>query len=180
MAGRLQHFVSRWRCITSDSYILGMVQHAHIRFYKEALIQRPTPLEPYRMNASERTIMGVEIAKLLQKGVITEIDEAEVKFWSNVFLRPKKDGSHRLILNLSKLNENVQYQKFKMETLESIISLMTPHCFMCSLDLKDAYYSVPVAPEHQKYLCFPWVDEGGIRRAYAFTCFPPPPATSQN
>ncbi len=27
---------------------------------------------------------------------------------------------------------------------------------MASADLKDAYYSVPIAPEHQKYLKFEW------------------------
>ncbi len=42
---------------------------------------------------------------------------------------------------------------------------------MSSLDLKSAYYSVPVAPEHHKYLCFPWV-EGGERKVYAYCCFP--------
>ena len=33
---------------------------------------------------------------------------------------------------------------------------MTPGCFMTSIDLKDAYYSVPMALEHQKYLKFVW------------------------
>ena len=39
-----------------------------------------------------------------------------------------------------------------MDTLQGIISLMTPNCFMAFADLKDAYYSVPVALAHQKYL----------------------------
>lgn len=41
-----------------------------------------------------------------------------------------------------------------MDTLQSVISLMTPNCFMASIDLKDAYYSVPIAVAHQKYLKF--------------------------
>ena len=71
-----------------------------------------------------------------------------------------------MILNLKNLNKHVQYSHFKMDTLQSVISLMTPNCFMASVDLKDAYYSVPVAVAHQKYLKFEW---GG--KLYQFTCF---------
>ena len=38
---------------------------------------------------------------------------------------------------------------------------------MASIDLKDAYYSVPIAQAHQKYLKFQWEN-----KLYAFTCFP--------
>ena len=38
---------------------------------------------------------------------------------------------------------------------------------MTSIDLKDAYYSIPIAEEHQKYLKFIWRDQ-----LYAFTSLP--------
>jgi hypothetical protein len=38
---------------------------------------------------------------------------------------------------------------------------------MSSIDLKDAYYSIPIATEHQKYLKFMWKDQ-----LYCFTCLP--------
>ena len=44
---------------------------------------------------------------------------------------------------------------------------MRPNCLMASIDLKVAYYCVPIAPSHQKYLKFEW--DG---RPYQFTCFP--------
>ena len=59
-----------------------------------------------------------------------------------------------------------------METLESIVKLVRPNCFMASLDLSDANYTVPVAPDHQKFLCFPWVNQQGVRSIYAYTCLP--------
>ena len=70
--------------------------------------------------------------------------------------RQKKDGSHRVKFNLKAVNASVTYYHFKMDTLETAIRLMTPGCFMTSIDLKDAYYSVPMAVEHQKYLKFVW------------------------
>ena len=39
-----------------------------------------------------------------------------------------------------------------METIKSILTLVTPNCYMAKVDVKDAYYSVPILPEHQKFL----------------------------
>ena len=44
---------------------------------------------------------------------------------------------------------------------------MTQNCHMASTDLKDAYYSVPIAKSHQKYLKFEWNN-----MLFQFTCFP--------
>ncbi len=90
----------------------------------------------------------------------------------NIFLRPKKNGKFRLILNLKDLNQDIEYKKFKMETLECIIKMMRPNCFMASLDLSDAYYTVPVAEEDQGFLCFPWINQHGVRSIYSYTCSP--------
>ena len=72
-----------------------------------------------------------------------------------------------MILNLKLFNEFVQYHHFKMDTLESAIRMMKPGCYMASINLKDAYYSVPVATEHQKYLKF--LFNGTL---YQYTCLP--------
>ena len=86
---------------------------------------------------------------------------------SPIFTRVKKDGSHRVIFNLKKLNESVSYHHFTMDTLETALKLMTENCCMTSLDLKNPYYSIPIAKEHQKNLKFVWNSE-----LYAFTCLP--------
>ena len=82
-------------------------------------------------------------------------------------MRPKPDGSHRLILNLKRFNEHVAYHHFKMESLKSALQMMKPGCCMASVDLKDAYYSVHVDINYQKFLKFSW---GG--KLYQYTCLP--------
>jgi len=72
-----------------------------------------------------------------------------------------------MILNLKYLNKHVDYNHFKMDTLSHVLNLITPDCYMASIDIKDAYYLVPIAEEHQKYLKFKWNDQ-----VYKFTCFP--------
>ena len=72
-----------------------------------------------------------------------------------------------MILNLKGLNSHIEYHHFKMDSLWSAARLMTPQCYMASLDLKDAYYSVPIADEHRKYLRFYWKGQ-----LFQYTCLP--------
>ena len=86
---------------------------------------------------------------------------------NSIFLVPKSEDSFRMILNLKRLNENMPYIHFKMETIKSILTLVTPNCFMAKVDIKDAYYSVPILPEHEKYLKLYFRG-----KLYLFTCLP--------
>lgn len=124
-------------------------------------------LSPIKLNNKETDIIRNEISKLLDKQVIEFATHCPREYIPNTYIRPKKDGGHRLILNLAKLNEQVQKRHFKMQTLTPAIHLITPQCFIASIDWKDAYYSVPVASEYWKYLCFGW--QGKV---FQFTCLP--------
>ncbi|XP_071951900.1 uncharacterized protein [Antedon mediterranea] len=46
-----------------------------------------------------------------------------------------------------------------MDSLEQAINLVTKNCFFASLDLKDAYYSIPIHQSFRKYLRFLWKGE---------------------
>ena len=47
------------------------------------------------------------------------------------------------------------YVSFEMETLLSVLNLITPDCYLASTDLKDAYYSIPIHTNYAKYQkCF--------------------------
>ena len=41
-----------------------------------------------------------------------------------------------MILNLRNLNSHVEYNMFKMDTLQSILNLVTPGCYMAANILK--------------------------------------------
>ena len=54
-----------------------------------------------------------------------------------------------------------------MDTLNTALGMVRKNCYMASIDLTDAYYSVPVATVDQKYLMFQFE---GIR--YKYVCLP--------
>ena len=164
-AGRIQCYLLNWGKLTTDPHILNMVKGCKIDF-DQLPHQRQPPCQHQFSNKEAETI-SAEIKKLVHKGVLLKSSHEKGEFLSTIFLRPKKDGTHRMILNLKKLNKFVEYHHFKMESLKHVISMIRPNCFMASVDLQDAYYSVPIHRDHQKYLKFEW--QGQL---YQFTCLP--------
>ena len=41
-----------------------------------------------------------------------------------------------------------------MKSIKQVIDIVRPNVYMALIDLKDAFYSIPIHPEHQKYLKF--------------------------
>ena len=109
-----------------------------------------------QFSEEDESAVDLEIKTLLAKGVITKCEHETDEYISPIFIRQKLDGSCRLILNLKNLDEDMSYIHLKIETLQSVVSLITPGCYLASLDLKDAYYSVPIHPDHTKFLKFIW------------------------
>ena len=103
----------------------------------------------------EKCIINAEIEKLLQKRVIIKCEKEDNDFVSTVLTREKKDDSFRTILNLKCLNKFVKYNQFKMESLKGVFKIIKG-VWMASVDLKDAFFTVPVHKSHQKYFKFEW------------------------
>lgn len=61
-----------------------------------------------------------------------------------------------MIIDLSELNNGIEKLHFKIQHLEVAIDLLSKDCYLASIDLKDAYYSVPIREEYRKFLCFQW------------------------
>ena len=149
VAGRLYDFIHFWESITSDQYILDSVRGLRIPFSN-----LPTQnVVPKEINCSKVEMCAInrEIEKYVKEGIIEEVAYQHDQYISQIFPRMKKSGKTRIILNLSKLNLDVKYQHFKMESLSSVLRLMEKGCFMSSIDLKDAYYSVPIDKSDRKF-----------------------------
>ena len=74
--------------------------------------------------------------------MITRCDHEEGEIYLPIFLKKKTDGSFRLILNWKSLNNNIEKQHFKLETITSVLNLVTSNLCFTKIDLKDAYYTI--------------------------------------
>ncbi len=68
--------------------------------------------------------------------------------------RPQKDGGLRPILDLRLLNRALVKRSFRMITSKQILLQICPGDWFMSLDLKDAYFHMQVAPHHRRFLRF--------------------------
>ena len=112
----------------------------------------------YRLQPKHKSVLQLQISDLLTRGVVDEVFDIQDAFISNVFLREKSNGKFRMIVDLSELNEFVEKTHFKMDNLSSALDLSYEGAFLTSVDLKDAYHSVPIWENHKKYLTFQWND----------------------
>ena len=137
----MRHHLPFWESLTNEPVILDAIRHHHIEFEAEY----PTPtVQPNKIDFSAAEIMIID-AEIVTKEVLQVTNRVPDGFISNIFIRPKKDGAFRMILNLKPLNKFVYYHHFKMDTFRTALKLIRPGCFMASVDLKNAYYSIPIA-----------------------------------
>ena len=120
VAGRLKFFIDQWKCITTDCEIMDIVYGMHIDPNRNTTPEE-TPL-PIPFSEQECKFMDNHITELLSKKVITKTHHEKGEFVSTVFLRPKLNGKFHMILNLKKFNWFVEYNKFKMDTLQFMLT----------------------------------------------------------
>ena len=91
---------------------------------------------------------------LLSRNIIRRVTLPLPLFFSRLFIVPKKDGPNRLIIDLSILNTYLVIPKFKMERVSSIATSIVEPMWGVTIDLKDAFYHVPVAWPFHRFLAF--------------------------
>lgn len=157
VGGRLARYAPKWEMINPGPWVLRTVAGGyHIEFTADPpfhCLPRDTPVPP---DMERRIALEAEIESLLQKEAIERTPpDATPKFMSTFFLTTKKDGSWRPIINLKPFNKRfVRPKRFRMETLSDIKPALRNGMWATSIDLKDAYLHIPVAPECRDFLTF--------------------------
>ena len=160
-AGNLSRYMTNWKKFLSNSFILRIIETGYkiqlnnSNFYLPQVITKPSK--------SKRILLLNEIETHLSNGVISIIKPLESDIVSRVFLVPKTSSKNRIIIDLSKLNEQINKVSFKMEDRETIKSMIESNDFLVSIDLKDAFFSIALNDDSKRLTCF---EIDGIRYCY--------------
>ena len=114
--------------------------------------------KPIQFQNLEGDLINSELGRFLNSKIIEPVCQGardRDEYVSNLFIRPKKDGKVRVILNLIQFNlDCMEHIHFKMKTLKSAVESMRQNCYFVSIDLSEAFYSIPVRVEDRKYFRF--------------------------
>ena len=128
------------------------------------LVSFPT----YRAGSPRAQAVRQEVEEMLAKGALEIARDPGPGFCSRLFLVEKASGGWRPGIDLSHLNDFVQLTSFKMETVTSVLLSVREGDFLASLDLKDAYFQIPIHRSSRKLLRF--MSEGTVYQFQAL-CF---------
>ena len=106
-----------------------------------------------QLSLAQQELVSIEIQAMLGKQAIRVVQPDQRGFVSQIFLVPKKDGGHRPVINLKALNKFIVKEHFKMEGFRMVKDIIKPGDWLAKIDLKDAYFLVPVHYSHQKFNC---------------------------
>ena len=91
---------------------------------------------------------------MMAKGVLEIVSDLDLGFYSRLFLVEKSSGGWRPVIDLLPLNEFIHQTPFRMETPNSVLLAVRKNNFLVSINLKDAYFQIPVHPSSRKLLRF--------------------------
>jgi hypothetical protein len=157
IGGRLRFFIEYWaREITSDPWVLELVKGTKIDFFfiPNNSMSRPNPV---LCSPQAEEALDSMVTKLIKLQVVSRVSYSRDLVINPIFVVENHDGSYRLILNSSVVNEEcVEYHHFRMETISEVLTQIQPGDYLASIDLVKGFYNVPLHPSHKPFFAFKW------------------------
>ena len=169
----MRDFWESWESISQDPWVGQVLREGYQLPFRELppLSPVPIPFRTYPSRSPQFKALAVEIEGMVSKGVIEEVPlPLNSGYYARIFVVPKGDQGEewRPVIDLSSLNTYLLLTPFKMETSRSVLQSIRRDDFMISLDLKEAYFQVPVHPHSSRYLRFVWE---GVNYQFRALCF---------
>lgn len=118
------------------------------------------------MNTAQQRLVDMGILEMLKKKSFSGYHESKSREISEQsFSCREKRWDHRPLINLKLLNIYIPYHHLNMESLHYLISILQEEDYICELDLKDAYFSIPLYNDSRKIIRCQW-----LGNFYEFPC----------
>ncbi|XP_061576587.1 uncharacterized protein LOC133442594 [Cololabis saira] len=158
-----------WAALGADPWVVSTMTHGYrLQFSCRPPLARLATFTTVT-NHQHAEVMRGELSSLLEKHAIREVKcgDHRAGFFSRYFLVPKRDGGLRPILDLRVLNKHLRPLRCRMLTIPRVRQAVTMGDWFATVDLKDAYFQIPIWPGHWRFLRF-----GFEGRRYEFQVLP--------
>lgn len=144
---QLTKLVNKWNqrrvktlgCTSKVQHVVDTGNHRPIK-------QRYYPVSPYIQK-----ILNAELDEMLTEGIVVPSKSA----WASpVVLVKKPDGSHRFCVDYRQVNNVTKRDAYPLPYISSILDRLRDAKFLSSLDIKSAYWQVPVEETSQEKTAF--------------------------
>lgn len=123
-----------------------LIQHSIHTKAKFPIKQRYRPRNP-----AMQAIIDQEVDEMLAAGVIEPSHSA----WSSpVVIVKKKDGKPRFCIDYRKLNEVSERDAYPLPQVTATLDKLRGAKYLSTLDLKNGYWQVPLAPDSRQFTAF--------------------------
>ena len=171
MGARLLDFWQAWDGRNLDKWTIQTLRFGYkIQFSHEpTLLTSPLSMGAYQKGSDRYVALDKLVAQMLEKrATVIVSDKSSPGYYSRMFVVPKSTGGWRPIIDLSPLNKSIPAPHFKMETPQSIRASLRQGDWLTSIDLRDAYFHIPIHASSQRYLRFVWEEQVYQFRALCF------------
>ena len=162
-------YIDIWKKMLSPTnFILETISGYLIPFTSQPPILPPSESSfTFLTDTAQAELVNEEVISMLAKGAIEEIPPSP-GCYSRLFVVPKKDGGFRPVINLKRINkEFLEPPHFRMDGLKEVAILLRPGDWAASVDLKDAYFHIPLNRRSRRFLRFGWK-----KKLYQFLVLP--------
>lgn len=105
----------------------------------------------YHVSPFVQKIMSTELDKMLTEGVV----EASTSAWSSpVVLVKKKDGEQRFCIDFREVNKFTKKDAYPLPFVSAILDRLRNGKFLTSLDVKSAFWQVPLEESSREKTAF--------------------------
>lgn len=120
---------------------------------EHVIVTKSQPIKQryYPVSPVIQKVLDKELDEMLRLGIV---EQSKSPWSSPVCLVKKKDGNYRFCVDYRKLNSVTERDSYPLPYVSSTLDKLRSAHYLSSLDIKSAYWQVPVAKDSRPYTAF--------------------------
>ena len=145
----VDEILSRYPDLTNTSDKLQTPKH---RFVHKIIVEgEPITDRPRRFSPEKQRELDIALEKMVRDGILVK---GNSQWLSHPHLVRKRSGDYRVTVDFRRLNERIKPDGFPLPLLRSFADNIYGATIFSALDIKDAFYNIPLTTDSRDYTAF--------------------------